>query len=70
VERSCKAFMEILAGARSPAADVVALNAAVVFHAIGVEEKLVPAFERARGLLRSGAVWPTFERAREFATHG
>ena len=70
VEASCKAFMEILAGVRSPATDVVALNAAVVFHAIGVEEKLMPAFERARTLLESGAVWPTFERAREFAKHG
>ncbi len=67
VKASCKAFVEILSGVPSPGADVVALNAAVVLRAIGVEEELAPAFERARSLLRSGAVWPTFERAREFA---
>jgi anthranilate phosphoribosyltransferase len=70
VEASYEAFMDILAGVRSPAADVVALNAAVVFHAIGVEAQLPAAFERARGLLQSGAVWPTFERAREVSVNG
>jgi anthranilate phosphoribosyltransferase len=70
VEASHRAFSEILGGARGPATDVVALNAAVVFQAIGLENELVPAFERARTLLASGAVWPAFERAREFAQHG
>jgi anthranilate phosphoribosyltransferase len=70
VEASHKAFTEILGGACNPAADVVALNAAVVLVAIGAEEKPTSAFERARSLLRDGAAWPTFERAREFAKHG
>jgi anthranilate phosphoribosyltransferase len=70
VEESCEAFMDILAGVRSSASDVVALNAAVVFHAIGAEPKLPVAFERARALLESGAVWPAFERAREMSHDG
>jgi len=65
-----RAFTEILAGAPGPAADVVAMNAAVVFHAIGVEAKLAPAFERARTLLAGGNAWPIFERARERAKRG
>jgi anthranilate phosphoribosyltransferase len=70
VEASHRAFTEILGGAPSKAADVVALNAAMVFYAIGAEAKLAPAFERARTLLASGDAWPTFERAREFAKRG
>jgi anthranilate phosphoribosyltransferase len=70
VEASHRAFIEILGGAPSPAADVVALNAAVVFYAIGAEAKLTEAFERARTLLASGDAWPTFQRAREFAKRG
>ncbi|MBV9719191.1 MAG: anthranilate phosphoribosyltransferase [Candidatus Eremiobacteraeota bacterium] len=69
VARSYAEFTDILTGAPSPASDVVALNAAVVFHAIGVEEELMAAFERARSLLQSGAVWPAFERARDVARH-
>ncbi len=64
------AFVEILHGARSPAADVVALNAAVVLSVAGVEKELPAAFERARELLRSGAAWQTFERAKEAGKHG
>jgi anthranilate phosphoribosyltransferase len=64
------AFVEILHGARTPAADVVALNAAVVLSVAGVENELPAAFERARGLLRSGAAWRTFERAREVGKRG
>lgn len=70
VEASYQAFTEILRGVPSSAADVVALNAAVVLYAIGAEANLGPAFERARILLASGAAWPTFERAREFAKRG
>jgi anthranilate phosphoribosyltransferase len=70
VEVAQRAFEAILRGEPSPAADVVALNAAVVFWAIGIEPSLRPAFERARTALRSGEVWPAFERAREFARHG
>jgi anthranilate phosphoribosyltransferase len=70
VEASHKAFTEILGGAPNSAADVVALNAAVVFVAIGAEANLPSAYERARSLLRTGAAWTTFERAREFAKRG
>jgi hypothetical protein len=42
----------------------------LVFWAIGEEEKLPAALTRARTLLESGAVWPAFERAREFAANG
>ena len=70
IEASHQAFTEILRGAPGSAADVVALNAAVVFYAIGAERSLASAFERARALLASGDAWPTFERAREFARRG
>ncbi len=70
VEASRDAFMEILNGARTPAAEIVALNAAVVFCVIGAEAQLPAAFERARGILKSGAAWRTFERAKETATRG
>jgi anthranilate phosphoribosyltransferase len=70
VEAAHAAFLDVLGGAPSAASDVVAMNAAVVFYATGIETKLPAAFERARGLLRGGAVWPVFERAREFARRG
>ncbi len=64
------AFVEILHGGRSAAADVVALNAAVVFYVVGVESGLPEAFERARALLHSGAAWQTFECAKKIGSHG
>jgi anthranilate phosphoribosyltransferase len=64
------AFVEILHGGRSDAADVVALNAALVLSVAGVESELSAAFELARTLLRSGAAWQTFERAREAGARG
>jgi anthranilate phosphoribosyltransferase len=64
------AFVEILQGASSDAADVVALNAAVVLTVVGAESALPAAFERAREVLRSGAAWRTFERAKEAGSHG
>ena len=70
VDASRRAFEDILQGASTPAADVVALNAAAVFWAIGEEKELTAAFSRAHGLLESGAVWPVFQRAREFAANG
>ena len=70
VADACRTFTEVLGGAPSPAADVVAMNAAMVFHAIGTEEKLPSAYERARELLQSGAVWPVFERSRAMAIDG
>jgi anthranilate phosphoribosyltransferase len=70
VEASRAAFVEILNGARTPGAEVVALNAALVLYAVGAEEKLPAAFERARSLLQSGDAWRTFERSKEIALHG
>jgi anthranilate phosphoribosyltransferase len=48
----------------------VALNAAVVFYVVGVESELPAAFERARTLLRTGAAWQIFERAKKIGSHG
>jgi anthranilate phosphoribosyltransferase len=70
VAESRAAFAEILGGARTPASDVVALNAAVAFYAVGAEERLPAAFERARSILESGGAWRTFERAKEIGLHG
>jgi anthranilate phosphoribosyltransferase len=65
VEACRAAFFQILGGERTPAAKVVALNAAVVLHAVGTEPKLEGALERAESILRSGAALRTFERAKE-----
>jgi anthranilate phosphoribosyltransferase len=70
VDAAHAVFVDVLGGNASAAADVVAMNAGVVFYAIGIENDLRSAFERARGLLRSGAAWPIFERARESARSG
>jgi anthranilate phosphoribosyltransferase len=70
VDASRAAFLEILGGARSPAADVVALNAAVVLQTVGAERELPAAFERARSVLASGAAGRTFEHAKEIAHDG
>ncbi len=70
VAASRDAFFEILGGTRTPAADVVALNAAVVFCVVGAERKLSHAFSRARKLLGSGAALRTFECAKRVALHG
>jgi len=64
------AFVEILGGARIPAADVVALNAAVVFAVVEGDVNLRDAFERARSVLHSGAAWRTFEAAKAVAANG
>jgi anthranilate phosphoribosyltransferase len=69
VEEARQTFVDVLHGEQGPAADVVAMNAAMVFHAIGAEERLPDAFERARSLLAGGSVWPAFERAKA-AAHG
>jgi len=68
---SCRdAFLSILGGERSPRADVVALNAALVFQTLGTDPTLHQALERAREVLASGAPLRTFERAKELAVHG
>jgi anthranilate phosphoribosyltransferase len=65
VEACREAFFEILGGEPSPAAKVVALNAAVVLHAVGAEPSVETGLERAEGILRSGAALRTFDRAKE-----
>ena len=70
VEECRRVFFEVLGGERTPAAKVVALNAAVVLFAIGTHSKLEDALERAEAILRDGAALRTFERAKELATRG
>lgn len=70
VDRCREAFFAILSGIDSPAARVVALNAAVVLHAVGKGTRLEDEFDRAVAILRSGAALRTFERAKELAPHG
>jgi anthranilate phosphoribosyltransferase len=65
-----EAFVAILGGAPGPASDVVAINAALVLVVAGVQSNLADAFQQARDVLRSGAAWRTFQRAREVAMHG
>ena len=64
------AFVSILGGERSAAAQVVALNAGFVLHAIAPNVKLEEAIERAGDLLQSGAAWKTFEKAKGVASRG
>ncbi len=70
VDAARDAFLSILGGERSPRADVVALNAAVVLQTVGREPTIDAAFERARSILASGAALATYERAKERAIHG
>ncbi len=64
------AFLSILAGEQSPRSDVVALNAALVLHTLGIDPTLHQALDRARAVLASGAPLRTYERAKELATNG
>ena len=63
------AFTSILSGERSPRADVVALNAALVFTVCGRTQHLHEGLELARTLLHEGRAAAVFDRAREFS-HG
>jgi anthranilate phosphoribosyltransferase len=68
---ACRAtFLDVLSGRASGAATVVALNAALVLHVIGVEDRLESALVRARRLLESGAALRTLDRTRTIAAHG
>ncbi|HTZ54897.1 MAG TPA: anthranilate phosphoribosyltransferase [Candidatus Acidoferrum sp.] len=64
------AFLAILGGERSPRADVVALNAALVLQTVGAASTMEAALEHARSILASGAALQTYERAKELATDG
>ena len=70
VDEARAAFLSILGGERSPRADVVALNAALVLFTAGAEPALHGALARARSILASGEALRTYERAKEFAIHG
>jgi anthranilate phosphoribosyltransferase len=70
VDEARDAFLAILGGETSPRADVVALNAALVLHTVGVDATMKSALERARSILVSGAALRTYERAKELATNG
>ncbi len=67
---ACKdAFDRILSGERSPRADVVALNAGLVFTVCGRARDLKEGLELARTLLKEGRAAAVFERAKRFS-HG
>ena len=70
VDEARDAFLAILGGERSPRANVVALNAALVLHTVGTEPTMEAALERARSILASGAALRTYERAKELAVDG
>jgi len=70
VEECRRVFFDVLGGERTPAAKVVALNAAVVLYAIGTHNTLEDALERAEAVLHDGAALRTFERAKELAIRG
>ncbi|HEV7178855.1 MAG TPA: anthranilate phosphoribosyltransferase [Candidatus Baltobacteraceae bacterium] len=69
VDACREAFLSILSGERSPRAEVVALNAALVLYTAGVEPALRSALDRAREVLASGEALATYERAKEYAIH-
>jgi anthranilate phosphoribosyltransferase len=67
---ACRAAFEaILNGEQSPRADVVALNAALVFTACKRTHDLQEGLELARTQLREGRAAAVFERAKRFS-HG
>ena len=70
VETCRDAFLAVLGGERSPRAEVVALNAALVLATAGAEPDLSTALERARALLASGIALDTYERAKDVARNG
>lgn len=69
VEACRDAFERILSGERSPRADVVALNAGLVFTICKRTTNLKEGIELARTLLREGRAAAVFERAKQFS-HG
>ena len=67
---ACKdAFERILSGEQSPRADVVALNAGLVFTVCKRTRDLKEGIELARTLIREGRAAAVFERAKQFS-HG
>ncbi len=69
VEACRTAFERILSGEESPSADVVALNAGLVFTVCKRTRGLKEGIELARTLLKEGRAAAVFERAKQFS-HG
>jgi anthranilate phosphoribosyltransferase len=69
VEACKEAFESVLSGERSPRADVVALNAGLVFTVCSRTRDLKEGLELARTLLGEGRAAAVFERAKQFS-HG
>lgn len=69
VQACREAFERILSGEDSPRAQVVALNAAVVFSVCGRTRDVKEGIELARTLLHEGRAAAVFERAKRFS-HG
>ena len=67
VQACREAFEGVLSGEVSPRADVVALNAAVVFTVCGRTRDVKEGIELARTLLREGRAAAVFERAKQFS---
>jgi anthranilate phosphoribosyltransferase len=67
IDEAREAFLSILGGERSPRADVVAINAALVLQVAGAETTLDRALERAQTILASGEALRAYERAKETA---
>lgn len=70
IEACTEVFERTLSGESTPAAKVVALNAAVVLYSIGAESRLEDALERTQTVMRSGDAWRVFEQAKELAGDG
>jgi anthranilate phosphoribosyltransferase len=65
---ACKvAFESVLSGERSPRADVVALNAGLVFTVCSRTPNLKEGLELARTLMQEGRAAAVFERAKQFS---
>jgi anthranilate phosphoribosyltransferase len=67
VQACREAFERILSGEQSPRADVVALNAGVVFSTCAHTRNLKEGVELARTLLQEGRAASVFERAKQFS---
>ncbi len=67
IDEAREAFLSVLGGERSPRAEVVALNAALVLYTAGIEPAMAGALERARSILACGEALRVYERAKELA---
>lgn len=66
VAANAESFRTILRGEPTPAAGVIALNAALALQIAGKCDDLTTAFRLAQGVLSSGKAYELFERVRRF----